>query len=131
MASWEWPSRSETTFRSTPADRSRLALVWRRSWSGITGSPASWASAWKCRVAYSGRSALPSSRVNISPESFHAGPHAVRSSVLGLLLSAEHPHGLGVDIDNAFPALGLGRADHASPIDVSDLLVDGQGSVQG
>jgi hypothetical protein len=37
------------------------------------------AMAWKCRVAYSGRSGRPSSRVKTSPASFHAGPQATRS----------------------------------------------------
>ena len=85
MASCEWPSRSETTFRSTPADRARLALVWRRSWSRMTGRPAFRANAWKCLVAYSGRTL----------------------EVLGLSLSAEHGHGLGVDGDEALSAFDL------------------------
>lgn len=47
--------------------------------------------------------------------------------VLRLLLSAEHQDGFGVEVENAISAFGLGCADHAAPIDVGDLLVDGQG----
>src|SRR5450631_2967403 len=49
--------RSETTVISTLASSARLALVCRRSCSRMAGRPDCWASAWKWRVAYSGRNA--------------------------------------------------------------------------
>lgn len=55
------------------------------------------------------------------------GPPRCALEVLRLLLSAEHQDGFGVEVENAIPAFGLGCADHAAPIDVGDLLVDGQG----
>lgn len=55
-----------------------LALVWRRSCRRMGGSPASAARAWKCRVTYSGRSAVPSSRVKTSPVSVQPWPQVWR-----------------------------------------------------
>ena len=53
----------ETTLRSTPASKARLALVCRSSWTRISGRPARWLRRVKWRVTYSERRAVPSSRV--------------------------------------------------------------------
>ena len=101
------PNVSNDASDASPHTCARLALVCRRSCSRMAGRPECWASAWKWRVAYSGRALCqdtdPRARSNNPPTPENPAPYTSTGSPAPVCADvAERPH-------NSHPATTMSR----------------------